>query len=433
MSPVLEQFCWSVLLVMCLIQYTSAWLYPAVIGFGGDAVNPEKILGAQFQWLLWLSIAGGVLLHVLRSGFDKLFKILKIFLPFAAAGLIASLFGFDPVMSLRYFILWTLALTAAALIGSELAPARAIKVLGYTMLCLMLGSVLMAIAVPSVGVQHYGSEVVWRGIFTNKNQLGWVSAMALVFVVSLARRLGMKLSGMVGLLACVCLLFSGSKGALAAAMATLGFAYLIAKLGPRVTLGFGVGIIAFLVVVGGIFGFLVLPYVLEALGRDMTLTGRTDVWAIFFHSMSNTLWFGQGPGAYTGISPLTAPLAIKLQSLGAIYTPHNTYLGVLGDSGLFGLVTFSAVLSYTTVIVPLSTKQPLAIMGAAIGFLILAHGVVETHDVFSPGIGWFLLALARALTLRDSAMPSQSANAQSADAAAATLSVQGGRYGGARR
>lgn len=397
-----HEFWWSVFLVMCLIQYTGCWLYPAAGGFGMlEAISPEKKFGAQFQLLLWAAIAGGALLHVMKSGFDKLFHVLKVFFPFWSIGLLAALFGFDPFTSLRYFTLWTLALVAAAMVGSELTPERGIKVLGYALLFLMLGSVVMALLVPSIGAQVYGSGTVWRGLFTNKNQLGWVAALSLVISVVLVRRLGVKLSVLTGLAACACLLMSGSKGALVAALVTLGFTYLLGMLASRVTVGFGIAVILFVFLVAGVFGLLVLPNVLELLGRDMTLTGRTDVWSVFFHSISRSIWFGEGPGAFTAVSPLTVPLAAKLQSLGAIVTPHNIYLGVLGDSGLFGLVGFLGLLFYITFVVPLSSQKSLALTTSAVGFLMMAHGMVETHEVFSPGIGWFLLALGRALTLRD--------------------------------
>jgi O-antigen ligase len=97
------------------------------------------------------------------------------------------------------------------------------------------------------------------------------------------------------------------------------------------------------------------------------------------------------------LSPLTLPLANKLSYLGTIVTPHNVYLAVLGDTGLFGLLAYLSAMLYLTLVRPLSKPGRYTLLSAAVGFLILAHGLVETHEVFIPGLAWLLLVFGHAV------------------------------------
>ncbi|MES2741019.1 MAG: O-antigen ligase family protein [Pseudomonadota bacterium] len=401
----LRQRCWTILLVLFTVQFTGAWLFPAASVSAQENLVATKVGGTPYQLSMWGLIVLAFIMHCRTHGFGKIGSALMLFAPFWVVGLLAGAFGVDPVKSLRSLIMFALAMSGAALIGIELAPRRAIQTLCWTLFGIMLASTLLALIVPNIGTQIYGFTTVWRGAFTNKNQLGWVAALAILIAVAMMRSGALRLSGVTALLALVCLLASGSKGALMAALATMAYVYVVSKLARHVTTGFGMGVLGFILFVAAIFGFLVLPYVLEALGRDMTLTGRTDVWRIYFNAMTATPWLGEGPAAYTTISTLTTPLASQLESLGAIVTPHNMYLGVFGDTGLFGLVCFLVPMMYLTAVVPLARPGLLSTMCASVGFLMLAHGTVETHEILAPGPGWFFLMLMWALLKQEKEQP----------------------------
>ncbi len=396
-SAALRQRWWTILLVLFTVQFTGAWLFPPASISAFDNLVATKVGGTPYQLSMWGLIVLAFIVHCRTHGFGKIGSALMLFAPFWVVGLLAGAFGVDPVKSLRSLTMFALSMAGAALIGIELAPKRAIQTLCWTLFGIMLASTLLALIVPSIGTQIYGFTTVWRGAFTNKNQLGWIAALTILIAVAMMRGGAMRLSGITALLALVCLLASGSKGALVAALVTMAYVYVVSKLARHVTTGFGMGVLGFILFVAAIFGFLVLPYALEALGRDMTLTGRTDVWRIYFNAMTATPWLGEGPAAYTTISTLTTPLASQLESLGAIVTPHNTYLGVFGDTGLFGLVCFLFPMMYLTAMVPLSRPGLLSTLCASVGFLMLAHGTVETHEVLAPGPGWFFLMLMWAL------------------------------------
>ncbi len=391
----------TIALVMCLIQFTGAWIYPPNISVGVEMLQLEKVMGVPFQWAVWGMAVLGLLWHVQKFGFSRIFVVTRVVLPFAFIGLITGLLGINPFLSIRFLIMWGLVVICAGVIGSELDPERAKNTLCRILLVLMVGSIVMAVGFPFIGQQGYGSTLVWRGLFTNKNQLGWVSGLTLIIAMSIIDRKTWKLSVFTALVASICLIFSSSKGALLAALFTIGYVYALVWLAPRVTTGFGVFATTTILFLAGVFAFLLLPYVLEMLGRDATLTGRTDVWHTYFTAMVRTPWLGEGAGSYTSLSSLTLPLAQRLASLGIIVTPHNIFLGVLGDMGLFGLVAFIGMHLYLTLTRPFLYQSRFVIVCSGVGFMMVAHGMVETHEVMGPGPAWFLLILAYALSLQE--------------------------------
>lgn len=397
----LVQRCWSVLLVMCLIQFSGAWIYPPTADSMADLLHIEKMFGVQYQYTLWACIMAGFFVHVHMAGIGDFFKVVRVVLPFWLIGTIAGVFGYDPFSSTRAVLLWALMATSAACVGTTLPGERIIKVLCGTLAVILLLSIVLSVAFPAVGLQVYGFKLVWRGAFVGKNILGWAASLTLVINVAAMRRTNLRWTGSAALLGFICLVGSDSKGAAVSAFATLGYLYIIVKFSRSLKPSFGVAVVLFLMVVAGIFAFMVSPVILEALGRDATLTGRTDVWSLFFNSMIRTPWLGQGPGAYSGLSPLTVPLAAQLTSLGTIVTPHNVFLGVLGDTGLFGLVIFIITVFYLALVLPLTRPGKATMMCASVGFLIMAHGMVETHEVLLPGLGWFLLILSYSIALKE--------------------------------
>jgi O-antigen ligase len=287
-------------------------------------------------------------------------------------------------------------------IGVTLPQQQTLRVVLWTALVILLGSALYALALPNYGAQVYGAHNVWRGFFLNKNQLGWFASLTLVVGALCVRRLDGRLPLLVALVSAVCLVGSGSKGALVASVLVVAYGYVLVRLRHAVTPGFGTAIVLVLGLTGGVVAALAYQPLLELLGRDATLSGRTSIWSVFFNAMADSPWLGQGPGAYSGLSPLTAVLANRLDDLGAIVTPHSSYLAAFGDAGLFGLVAFIGLLIYISLVEPLTRRNPLFLMSGTLCFLIAASGFGETHDVFTAGPGWFLLILLRATAWQDS-------------------------------
>ncbi len=385
--------------LLCLVQFSNAWYWPTHTEFGNaTAPRYEKHFGVPFQYGMWLLIACTVGLHVARHGLDRVLVVLKPWMVFWLVGVLAGVLGIQPVASLRHSTFWLVMAVSAAVAGIELSPRQALATVLASMVVLLAGSIVLALLAPGAGTQHYGSKFVWSGAYVSKNQLGWVAALACPIGLHGLRQSRLRtLSACVLLAALACMVFSQSKGALVAAVAGLGYMALLSALSRRFSDG-----LAALLAIGagtGVVGLikLVLPTLLEMLGRDATLTGRTDIWDVYFSAMLQTPWLGQGPGAFTGLSAITEKLAAMLADLGGIYTPHNMFLGAFGDAGVFGLLAFCGVLLYIGVIDPIREGTAWSKAMAGLCVVTIVGGMVEAHEVYTMGVGGFILVICRAM------------------------------------
>jgi O-antigen ligase len=134
-----------------------------------------------------------------------------------------------------------------------------------------------------------------------------------------------------------------------------------------------------------------------ALGRNLTFTGRDSIWVAYYQKMIESPWIGRGPGAFTSISPFTTVIANRLREFGFILSPHSMFLGVFGDGGVVGLIAM--LLGYCYVLFD-SIRNGLRPVAGSLALVILFGGVTETHEIFGPGPGMFLLIIA--LSMRGS-------------------------------
>jgi len=75
--------------------------------------------------------------------------------------------------------------------------------------------------------------------------------------------------------------------------------------------------------------------VINALGRDPTMTGRTDIWKLLL-SLATSPWFGAGYESFWTPSRL-----LQIQEIRHIDEAHNGYLEIYLNTGLVGLSLFS--------------------------------------------------------------------------------------------
>lgn len=176
----------------------------------------------------------------------------------------------------------------------------------------------------------------WRGVFNHKNTLGFTAALLVVLTAAhlpvLSRRVAVTLFALGGL----ALVGSRSMGALGAlAYAGLVWALVaVVRRHRRVRFRHVLALtaIVFVAVVA------VVPRVIDQLGRDPTLTGRTVMWSALWRDAKQDLVFGHGVGAYW-FDPASRPTLHALEQR-LHFRPgqaHNGALDTIIDAGLPGL------------------------------------------------------------------------------------------------
>jgi exopolysaccharide production protein ExoQ len=209
------------------------------------------------------------------------------------------------------------ALVGTTLFGMYLATRysviEVIRLLAWALGMAALLSLLFALAVPSYGIENAGlvppwwqSEFdtrgdAWRGIYLNKNTLGRLMALsAVVFLLfALRRRRGRWIAWGSLILSVVLLLLSNSVTSLIVFLTVLILLPLFLVLRWEYTLAVPFFIVAVLVV-GGVSATLLVnaTTILDALGRDVTLTGRTELWAAAAEMIWQRPWLGYGYGGF---------------------------------------------------------------------------------------------------------------------------------------
>ncbi len=293
---------------------------------------------------------------------------------------------------------------SAALMMAVLGPrhsARAIVIAGSFMAVL---SIVYIAAVPAHAV-HQNSDAaqsvhagLWRGIYIHKNHFGQVAAIFGAAILFADGRILPNLALRWAILALLILLIVKSGSASAAVMIP------ISVIGVLVFVSFSpmqrIFALLFLALAGLLVGF-GLNLLLEALGRDITLSGRNVIWGLAALSVGDKPFEGYG-----FMSPTYGNFIYELSRRAFVYDPHNLFLDLTLALGGIGLFLFLA-----GVLIALNSARTLYLAGgelraasqvlAAVLVAWLLSGLTESNDrslshVGSLGyFGWALLLTCR--------------------------------------
>jgi O-antigen ligase len=244
----------------------------------------------------------------------------------ALAAAFTTLFGF-------YF--------AASFDGKRMA-----EIIATTFLFLAIGGALAAVAYPSMGVHHDINAGDWRGLWYEKNQMGAMmvygalAAMAAILAGSTKRK-----QMVVTILLCAALIvMTKSKTSLVVLMIGLGGSMMLAAMrrGPAtavIIVWLGVTAIVAIVMVL----WLAPDLVFKALGKDPTLTGRTDIWAAVLRQSAKHPLAGYGYAVFWTLESQPAQW-IRKETGWLVPTAHNGWLDILAQLGWIGVGLCALVL-----------------------------------------------------------------------------------------
>jgi exopolysaccharide production protein ExoQ len=269
-------------------------------------------------------------------------------------------------------------------------------------------SLLLAVLHPEAAHTYYGDEAVVRGLFPHKNQLGWYCAVGLLWCGALGGSIGRGLLAATVPVLLAGLLIADSTTALAMAVAAGGFLValrLSARLlrdGARASLALAVATMA-----AAAAAALLAPALLEQLGRDTTLTGRTDVWRHYLAYVQDRSLTGLGTGIFSTGSEMNLAVggSVPGYERESLHSPHSVYIGIAGETGVLGVLFFVFAQLHLAFVVPFRGASCWLRLSGALGFAILLAGFAETRDGYAPGVATVALLAARAAGLRAAARP----------------------------
>lgn len=233
-----------------------------------------------------------------------------------------------------------------------------IKLLALTfgiaaLFCFLFGALL-----PTYGVMGMGLEMdkenlnhtgAWRGIFTHKNSLGrFMTLGTLIFLITSAPNKNKQyLKWIMTFAGVLIILLSTSKSSLIVLTTLVALIPLFRALRWNysksipfiITLIFSLGSVVTLFLDNA-------ELILGAMGKDMTLTGRTDLWNESLISIGEKPWLGYGLGGFWRGIQGESEVIIQVMRWNVPHS-HNGFIDILLDLGVIGLILF--VLCFSTV------------------------------------------------------------------------------------
>lgn len=366
---------------------------------GGHNVEAEGfifnqlILGSSFFLAIW------ILSKRLNRFIDVLYfnKILLFFLFYTFLSCFWSQF---PFISFKRWIqlLGIVFVGMAAASGAEKFGIRStLKVLICTTGISSFISILGVFLYPAKFVWTNGQ---WIGLFSHKNSLGAASALGFtVWLSALFSNFGKPINRFVAFVLVISItLMLGSASATAVVTCLAVFLVFFTLRLPVPT---GVKLLLAPIPLLMIYFFFLnfhslspIEYILTSLGRDPTLTGRTDLWEAMIVGIAEHPILGVGyNGFWVGGMGLSEFVISDFHW--SINQAHNGYLDILNELGVIGFLLFMLILIQALIrgLKLYRNDKNAGVTVLLLLFALVITNIVETSFCRLTSIGWIIFLI----------------------------------------
>lgn len=318
-----------------------------VLVFGAFAALVLNAMFGPLAALTFMGCAGLLMVSSIQQSMDSVMRWWFVLL-LPAYCMLTALWSLYPANSLRYGVQLAFTLVFAIVMTGRLSTRTLMR-----MMFVVYGIGVLA----SIGFGRTGTGGAWLGVFGSKNAFAAHMAVFVLVAAAVAADretpLWLRLTGLAGALASGPLLvLAQSAGAIlmvAPCLAILLLTLLIDRLTGMqrlflaVMIALGVAALGLFVLVAG---DALLAEVLEGSGKDPTLTGRTDLWALGLSYIAERPLQGLGYRSFwvVGFGPAEQLWAMFDVPSGAGFNFHNTYISNAVEIGLIGLALQIAIM-----------------------------------------------------------------------------------------
>lgn len=248
-----------------------------------------------------------------------------------------------PAIAFRKVISLLGATLFAIYLASRYSFPEQLKIYSWTFGIALFFSYLFALALPQYGVMNTDAIVgAWQGIFPHKNGLGETMSMGFIaFYFSSLVNYQRKLFFQICCLLTVILIYFGQS---ATALMSVLFIFLISQGLKRLSLQSKKSVLLILLFLIFtcflLFLFLVnFNTFLSVNGKDVTLSGRTELWDTLWQFIQEKPWLGYGYGSFFSGESREANLLWQIHDWAPVHS-HNGYVQLWLNLGLIGLIVF---------------------------------------------------------------------------------------------
>jgi O-antigen ligase len=257
---------------------------------------------------------------------------------------ISMTWSIDPDVTERRGVAILFTTLAGLVIAARFTWPRFLEVFAAAFAVVVVLCFAFALLLPSYGKMTFEFPGAWRGVWDQKNTLGY--NMSVGFMVFAAAALANPARRWLwigfGAAAIVLLVLSSSKTSVVSVLIGCGGIGLVAlaRRGPVSAIG------ATFIGVSALIGLAFTVYIdpdllLGLLGKDATLTGRTKIWTAVLHQIEKRPWTGYGYGAVWDDTSRWGPFYWISKEQGfVIHEAHNSWLGIWLELGYIGLAAW---------------------------------------------------------------------------------------------
>jgi exopolysaccharide production protein ExoQ len=328
-------------------------ILPRNLDFTGKGMYSGGDMSTRMVWLAALAIPVGLFasrspraLAIMRWLNPYLWLLLLL----AAASITWSIAPSYTILRSIRFLTVVLACVSFALFGWK--PWRLQSFLRSYLALVCVISIVFALYYPEGGIHHIGTPEMlnsWKGVTMGKNILGSLAGVCVIVWLHgwMTRQVGLIFAAFGIASGVVCMVGSRSQTSIMAAVFAVLFMLLLMRTPgtlrrstPYLVGAFATVILiyalAVLRLVPGLEG--VLGPIQMVTGKDLSFSGRTNIWYVLTQHIHLSPLLGSGYGAYwVGEDATWSPSHLMLQLLYFYPTEgHNGYLDVINDLGAVG-------------------------------------------------------------------------------------------------
>jgi exopolysaccharide production protein ExoQ len=250
-------------------------------------------------------------------------------------------------------------------------------------------SLIFALFIPKYGLmglieengKHLGS---WKGVFVHKNQLGKIMFIQVLISSYLFRYQGNVKFAFFVLVAFIGILGSSSTTALVLSLISI-LLILSFKYSGKLRNWVKITMLTVLVISGYILTN--IESLVAIFGKDLTLTGRTFLWAELLSYVQQKPFFGYGYKGFWAGSGQMFSLTWKEAP-----NAHNTFIDIALDLGIMGLVLYIFYL-ISNFRLFFARQDQWTVFGVSLFLILFIYDFSESNALRYNNFSWFIMSL----------------------------------------